>query len=121
MLKGFILSESLKNPILLNVFAKIYVRVEEHPESPSSPYWHLFKVEVGEEEIERTLQGISHEIKEGWYAHFWNADTVYVIYSEKVFRLPRERKWESEKYLQAKQYGMEHGVEEKYLDFWIEE
>ena len=46
MFKGFVLSESLDNPTLLNEFRKIYVRVEQHPESPEMPFWHLFKIEV---------------------------------------------------------------------------
>ena len=52
MYKGFILSESLENPIILNNYKTIYVKIENHPES-ESPYWHDFKVEV--EDIESFL------------------------------------------------------------------
>lgn len=120
MFKGFILSESLKNPTILNVLKKIYVKVEKHTES-DIPFWHLFKIEIQEEKIESITKIISSEMKESWYAHFWNGQIVYIVFSNKVFEIPQERKWLSPRFQEAKQYGIEHGVEERYLDFWIEE
>ncbi len=121
MFKGFVLSESLNNPTLLNDFGKIYVRVEEHPESPEAPFWHLFKIEVKDEEIEQVAEQAAAEMKYGWYAHFWNNEVVYVCFPGKVFRIPHEVQWSSEEYQQVRQYGAEHEVKERYLDFWIED
>ncbi len=121
MFKGFVLSESLKKPTFLNNFRKICVRVQEHPESPEVPFWHLFKIEVNDEEINQVAEQFAIEIKNGWYAHFWNNEVVYIIFYGEVFKIPREVRWSSEEFQQVKKYGVEHGVKERYLDFWIED
>jgi hypothetical protein len=122
MFKGAVLSESLNNPTLLNSFRKIHVNIEEHPESPEIPFWHLFNVEVADEEIEHITEQLAAEMKLGWYAHFWDANVVYVVFTQKVFKLLREDRWSSPEYQEARQYGIEHGgVDERYLDFCIED
>jgi len=121
MCKGFVLSESLENPTLLNNFRKIYVRVEEHPESPEMPFWHLFKIEIEDGKIAQVAERFAAAMKHGWYAHFWNDEDVYVCLPKKVFLIPREVQWTSERYQRVKQYGMELGVEERYLNFRIED
>lgn len=122
MFKGAVLSESLINPTLLNNIKKIYVNIEEHSESPEIPFWHLFKVEVADEEIEHITKQLAAEIKLGWYAHFWDVNVVYVVFTHKVFRLPREDHWSSPEYQEARQYGIEHcGIDERYLDFCIDD
>jgi hypothetical protein len=122
MFKGAVLSESLNNPALLNDFRKTQVHIEEHPESPEIPFWHLFKVEVADEEIEHITEQLAAEMKLGWYAHLWDADVVYVVFAQRVFKLPREDRWSSAEYQEAKQYGIEYGgVDERYLDFCIDD
>jgi len=121
MYRGFILSESLNNPTLLNNLENIYVNIEEHPESHEFPFWHLYKVEVKDEDILKITKNIANNIKRNWYAHFWNGKDVYIVFSGKIFSIPREHKWSSEKFQQVKKFAIENGIEERYLDFWIEE
>ena len=70
MFKGFILSESLSNPTMLNDFEKINVRIQERSESPDTPFWYLFKISVNDEEIDSVAERFSAKMKYGWYAHF---------------------------------------------------
>jgi hypothetical protein len=119
--KGFVVSESLGIPTLLNDLAKVGARIEEHLESPDTPYWHVFKVEVPDDDIDEVAERYAAAMKQGWYAHFWNSEHVIVSFPGRVFKIPREAQWSSEACLDARSYGLEHGVEERYLDFWIED
>ncbi len=124
MFKGFVLSESLKDPTILNEFKIMKVIVESHLEYGGEPkIWHDFKLKVETDKILNVCNKIAKEIKRGWYAHFWNHDYIYVILPNKVFKIPRENKnWQSPEYKKCKKYAIKHGVEEQYLtDFLIEE
>lgn len=121
MFKGFVLSESLKDPLVLNDYKKIYVTIERHTESKEHPFWHLFKIEVEDKDIEQVAERFSKEIKNKWYAHFWNDNIVYICFLNKIFKIRREEKWSSEEYEKVKRYAIEIGIEERYLDFWIED
>ncbi len=120
MFKGFVLSESLKDPTILNDFTIEKVIVEHHP---GFKIWHDFKLKIKDEDISGVCKKIAKQIKETWYAHFWNENTVYVVLPDKIFKMPREsRVWKSPEYLKCKKYAMEHGVEEQFLtDFLIED
>ncbi len=122
MYKGFVLSESLKDPIVLNSLEKIYVEVECHPEYKGEPkIWHNFKLKVEDENIIFVTELLAGQMKDTWYAHFWNDAEVYVVLPKKVFKIPKEQKWQSQEYRGLKKYALEHGVEEQYLEFWIED
>ncbi len=124
MFKGFILSESLKYPTILNDFAIEKVIVENHSEfDGETKIWHDFKLNIKDEDISGVCKRIAKQIKEGWYAHFWNENIVYVVLPDKIFKMPRESgDWKSSEYLECKKYAMEHGVEEQFLtDFLIED
>jgi hypothetical protein len=121
MYQGSILSESLADPTLLNNYAHIYVKVQKHPESIEHPFWHMFKVSISDDEIDAATREYAAQLKSGWYAHFWSHDTVYVVLRERVFVMPRESTWQSKAYLKAKKYAVEQGIDERYLDLWIED
>lgn len=122
MYKGFVLSESLKDPTVLNNFEKIYVKVEHHPEYAGEPkIWHDFKLKIEDKNITSTTNLLAGQMKDTWYAHFWNDNEVYVVFPAKVFKIPREQKWQSREYQELKEYALRHGVEEQYLEFWIED
>ncbi|MFC1722722.1 hypothetical protein ACFL0V_01155 [Nanoarchaeota archaeon] len=122
MFKGFVLSESLQDPTLLNTFEKIYVKVELHSESDEyPPFWHLFKIRVGDEEIKKVSDQFANSIKPKWYAHFWNDKTVYVVFSNKIFQIPMEEEWSSKEFQETKEYALSVGIAERYLDFKIED
>jgi len=122
MYKGFVLSESLKNPTILNNFEKIYVKVENHPEYEGEPkIWHDFKLKVEDKDIEYITNSLAEQMKDSWYAHFWNENYVYVVLPRKVFKIPKEEKWQSKEYQELKEYALKYGVEGQYLEFLIED
>ncbi|OGF63247.1 hypothetical protein A3C77_04485 [Candidatus Giovannonibacteria bacterium RIFCSPHIGHO2_02_FULL_45_13] len=121
MFKGFVLSESLKNPTVLNKFDKIKVIVERHPEYPPVPIWHDFKLKITDKDVNKTLNIFAREMKDAWYAHFWNKKILYVVLPEKIFKMPLEKELKSKEYKKCREYAAKHGVEERYLNFWIED
>jgi hypothetical protein len=121
MFKGFILSESLKDPTILNNLEKEYVSVENHIEYGGGPkVWHNFKVIVSNEDIIKITEELAKNMKETWYAHFWSDLIVYVVLPNKVFKVPREKEWKSKEYQICKDYASKHGVEEQYLEFLLD-
>jgi len=78
--RGIIIEESLiDNRILINFnIIKLYITAAER----KSDQWHLFEVEVEENEIEN----ISKQIIQGWYAHFWHGSNVMAVFANKVIK-----------------------------------
>lgn len=84
---GWIIRESLSDPSYLDGLKvlKLEVSKEELPLTLSGEEkgrWHMYKVEVTEEDIEE-LQRI---ILPDWYAHFWGDDELIVVYSGRMFK-----------------------------------
>jgi hypothetical protein len=120
--KGFVLSESLKDPTVLNRLNNVKVVVERHDEMRNGPkIWHDFEIVVESKKIIEVTKLLSRQMKMKWYAHFWDSRVLYVVLPGKVFKIPREKEWKSAEYLECKEYAMKQGVEEQYLDFWLEE
>ena len=122
MFKGFVLAESLKDPMVLNGLKSVKVVVERHDEATNGPkIWYDFEIVVDDKKIAEVTKLLSRQLKKKWYAHFWNSKVLYVVLSGKVFKIPREKEWKSAEYLECKEYAMKQGIEERYLDFWLEE
>ena len=121
MFKGCVLSESLSNPVILNKFNTKKVIVECPPEYEGEPkIWHDFVLEISKDKIFDVCDAISKEIKEGWYAHFWDDYNLYVVLPDRIFKMPREDgDWKSPDYLKCKKYAMEHGIEEQYISNFL--
>lgn len=49
-----------------------------------------------------------------WYVHFWEGDTIVVIYKNKIFRLKKEDK---RTWAEAITYGKDLGIPENELNF----
>lgn len=118
MYKGSIISESLKEPSFINKLKVYRVKIgeedEEIPRENRIGRWHLYWVEVSEDEIKE----ISKELKEGWYAHFWQNKKVIVIFKDKRFKIDFDNK---ETWKEVLEYGKSLGIPEEQLDFPIEE
>ncbi len=121
MFKGFILSESLKNAVILNDYEILSVKVEKHNDPKYPEFWHLFKLSIPENKIDEAAKIISDNIKNEWYAHFWNKNKVCIIFQNKIFWIPREKQWSSKEYKEVINYAVKIGIEKKYLDFKIED
>jgi len=121
MFKGFILSESLSNATILNDYQQLHVKVEKHDDPKYPKFWHLFKLSIPENKIDEVSKIISDNIKDEWYAHFWNESKVCIIFQGKIFWISREEQWSSEEYKEVVNYAVKAGIDKRYLDFKIED
>ncbi len=117
MFYGMISSEGLENPLVLNSFNPSRVVIDYQPKSTGSSYWHRYLLQIEDEKIDSVVNQFRNLMKHGWYSIFWNDKTVYVVFKDKVFKLEKEKVWKSEEYKNVRRYGIEHGVQEEYLDF----
>ena len=103
--KGMIVEESLLDPTLINRFAVEKVQI-------STPvHWHIYTVFVKEQLIDEC----QHHLKDGpWYMHFWQSDSVVVVFKNKLFRLST---YDEEAWAQVKTYARSIGISEEQLDF----
>ena len=112
--KAGIISESLEEPSILNEYdvyqARISKREELIDEHGSKGRWHLYWVDATDKQTE----ALSREIKKGWYAHFWNGQTLLAVFQRKGFEFHAEDKstWK-----EAIEYGKSVGIPEEQLDF----
>jgi len=109
--KGIIVEESLEDNRILNNLEIINIKISK--EDNLEDRWHLYTVEVSEEDIEK----LSKTIKQKWYMHFWKDKEVIVIFKNKKFKLNYEDKstWGP-----AVNYGLSLGIPKEQLDFPIE-
>ncbi len=121
MFKGFVLSESLNDPTILNNSDLIYIKVEKHEDPKYPKFWHLYKISVSDEDMPELSEELAKNIKNEWYTHFWDKNKVYIILKDKVFCIPREENWNSKEYKLVIDYAIQHGINEKYLGFKIED
>lgn len=111
--KGIIIEESLEDNRILNDFNVVDVQITN--ENNPNERWHLYKVKVSKEEIEK----LSNLIKSGkWYMHFWkdNKDII-AVFRNKIFEFNYDDKssWKS-----AVEYGLSVDMPKEQLDFLID-
>jgi hypothetical protein len=109
--KGIIVEESLKDNRILNDLKIIKVKISKE-ENPSDR-WHLYTVNVSEEEINK----LSEIIKDKWYMHFWKGREVIAIFKGRKFKFNYDNKsaWND-----AVNYGLSLGIPKEQLDFPID-
>jgi hypothetical protein len=112
MFTGKIDSESLNDPSIIKELNIVESRAEHHPEAKIKT-WHCFKVSVPNNKIVSITERVSKEIKKDWFSIFWDEKEIFVVFSNKVFRLAHEKsEWE-----EAIEYGTKLGIQKRYLDF----
>jgi hypothetical protein len=72
--------------------------------------WHLYWVDVSDDEIGQVQAGTRH----GWYAHFWRDDQLLVVYDDARFSMHRHDQvtWQP-----AVDHGLQQGLRPECLDF----
>jgi hypothetical protein len=108
--RGIIIEESLiYNRILVNFNI---IKLNITATAKKSDQWHLFEVEVEENEIEN----ISKQIIEGWYAHFWHRSDVIAVFANKIikFNYLDKNTWN-----EVIEYGKKLNIPPEQLDFPI--
>ena len=117
--KGIIIEESLKNiSVLKNVFiisTKIEQVTKEHQTSWLKQ-WTLHTVDIPENKAKYIANEISKclETKHNWYADFKNDKFHFIIFTNKVFKVNRQKETE---YNKVKKYGLSLGIPDYQLDF----
>lgn len=117
MYYGYIESESLRNPLVLNNYKAIKVDIEFVPTSQNHPHVHAYYLKFKDGEVLGVAKKFARETLTEWYLLFWNNKKVIAIFKDKIFELPNEVHWKSEKYKEIQQYGVSHGIGMEYMDF----
>ncbi|WP_313181746.1 hypothetical protein [Lacrimispora sp.] len=119
--KGFVLSESLSNPLVLNTFEKINVKVEKHNDINYPEFWHLFMLRISEDEIQKAVELVCEYLKNGWYAHFWNEEILFICLPNHLFKIERHIDSFEKEFDKVKDFAETFGIKRQYLDFIIED
>lgn len=117
MYYGYIESESLRNPLVLNNYKPIKVDIEFVPTSQNHPHVHAYYLKFKNSEVVPEAKKFARETLPEWYLLFWNNKKVFAIFKDKVFELPNEVKWKSKKYKEIQRYGVRHGIGMEYMNF----
>jgi hypothetical protein len=117
---GLLETESLINPLLVNALVLKKMSIEYHPDSVDGKYWHVCRVEVPAEQMQKLSIQLSKEIKYGWYSVFWNSNDVIVVFANKIFSMLRHGYQDSGEYKRMRNYGIANGVQEKYMTLQID-
>ena len=89
---GTVVEESLKDSRFLNTLNIQSVRISG-ADNPNER-WHLYRVEISESQLNELAQQLKPN---KWYAHFWDKQTIYVVFPGKIFEMDRQDKssWQS--------------------------
>jgi len=112
--KGGIIAEGLSDPTVINKFS-IYGATITEANMPIDyeghiGRWHGYDVRCSRDEIDTLQRYILH----GWYAHFWEEDTIVVVYNDRQFELARNDK---STWREAIEHGKAQGIPEEELGF----
>jgi hypothetical protein len=111
---GVVIAEGLHDPAVINDLwvTKAFISGVGQPldEAGTEGRWHLYWVDVSDDEIDRIQAGTRH----AWYAHFWRADELVVVYDDARFSMHRHDRstWKP-----AVEHGLEQGLRREWLDF----
>ena len=111
---GVVVAESLGDPTLLNA-CPVYRTYISGPQ-PLDPTgtlgnWHLYWVRVPS----TTIDAIRAALVDGWwYAHFWNADRLRVVFADAEFEVARD---DPSTWQPAVEHGLAKGIPREWLDF----
>lgn len=110
--QGSVVAESLLDNQIFNEL-EILDSIVTDEEDPTLR-WHIYKVRVTREDIERLAQNI----KPGWYMHFWQGREVVAIFAGQKFEFNYDDKksWQP-----AIAYGLSVGIPLEQLDFSLDE
>jgi hypothetical protein len=91
---------------------KAFITSEGQPldEAGTEGRWHLYWVDVPAAEIDRIQAGTRH----AWYAHFWRADELVVVYDEARFSIHR---YDQSTWKPALEHGLGQGLRREWPDF----
>ncbi|MGE5674724.1 MAG: hypothetical protein ACM3XM_12785 [Mycobacterium leprae] len=110
---GCVILESLNSSEPLSEWKPFASRVEERPDSPDAPVWHVHWYQVDGERLNQHLASLAKAMRPDWYAHFWDGDDLCVILAGKSFwaKVSDRSTWRD---FQA--YGDTIGIDRKWTE-----
>ncbi|MEO3945886.1 hypothetical protein [Gorillibacterium sp. CAU 1737] len=106
---GIIIGQSLKNPALLKQW-NILTQKQQGG-------WTFLWVSVPEGEFGDRIADLQKSMipmeEDCWYNHFFQDDTLFVVYQDAVFRTTTN----PQDWTEVVEYGLRHGVPTEQLDF----
>lgn len=112
--RGVVIAEGLHDPGVINGLrvTRAFISGEGQPvdEDGSVGRWHLYWVDVSDEEIDRIQAGTRH----AWYAHFWRDDRLLVVFDDARFSMHRR---DQSTWKPAVDHGLRQGLRREWLDF----
>ena len=120
-LTGNVIEESLADDTVLSEITVLETRVEPVTEYHRTPWlerWTIHRVAVPEQRAAAVAEGfretLDTEHAHAWYVDFKNEDVHYIVFADKVFRVPRDSE---QRYAEAIEHGLELGIPRYQLDF----
>ncbi len=112
-LKGIVISEGLEEPSLISDFEVFKARISKKDlelGEGKRGRWHLYHVYATSSQIDSLIG----QLRPGWYCHFWQGESLMVVFRGKKFRMMARDKstWK-----EAIAYGRSVGIPEVELDF----
>lgn len=117
--RGVIIEESLADKSVLKDVKIVSTKVEPVTEKHKRPWvkqWTLHTVEIPEDKVDAIAEKVSRALDpdHAWYADFKNEAVHYIIFRNRIFRVPRQSK---EEYQAATDYGVSLGIPQYQVDF----
>ncbi len=108
MYYGFTESESFDDPTVLNQYRLHKVVVEKRVDGKG--FWHIFILHIEDRDIKKAIGDISQSLKKDWNAIFYNVDTVFALFKDKIFKLKRKAVWQHPDYQEVKKHAKDCNV-----------
>lgn len=112
--KGCFISESLKDPGILNNFKcyRFYITGDQNvlDSKGSLGRWHMYWIEAEKSAFDLFKANINYN----WYGHFWKGNDITAVFENKLFKLEKDDK---NTWADAIAFGKEQGILEEQLDF----
>jgi len=76
--------------------------------------WILYRVEVEDEEIDKTIERLQKNMVDGFYFHFYKDNELIVAFKDKVIKTKTDKSTWNE----IIEYGKSQGIPKEQLDFY---
>ena len=116
--RGCVVAEGLSDPSIVNKCGVVGASITDEDKpidyEGNKGRWHIYWIECERE----TIEEFRSCVVEGWYAHFWNEDSLLIVFSDRVFKVSRSDRLS---WSEAIEHGKMQGIPEEELDFPTDE
>lgn len=105
--KGILIEESLIGLHIIPEIKIIATRVTTLEAEVEKGVFHFHNVAVLPDDVEKVIEFVSQDIKDGWYFHLVRGDEMVVVFHNKIFKARAEKQEEVE---QIRKYALAQGI-----------